>query len=321
MTSSENPNSVNGTAPATDPTALGEQTLSGDFGFCTMAVGRSYRQFAQDLISDLLTYAPGRTLVVLTDRPQSFQQFKNEPTVQVFRHVPQMPHLLFDKVWVIRKALEILPRCVFLDADVRIIAPVPAQLNFSEGIVAYSCFSMRKLYTKEGLFDPENPTSKQQLRLVQGVARHLQVDLDQAKFIWEYCFYVNRHPQMIEVLNTWEKLGITYELSGRGGGEGEALGIAAAHYGVPVEYDNHKLLPFFKNRVALYRVSQGVDQPDKNQAYFQRYRQIKFPKRSLPRKVLDRLSNRTGTLVRGLKLRWREGLTPPLLENEIKGQN
>lgn len=273
-----------------------------DYLFCTMAIGRSYYQFALNLIADLEQYAPDHKLLILTDRPHLFKAY---PNVIVCYHRPHTIHLLFDKVFVIRKAMTLSAHCIFLDADVRIRGPVPSTITFPPGITAYSCFPINKLYSSDSFHGGDDPHKVWLRQIVQGAADSLGVNLDQVSFIWEYYFYVTRHPRIFDMLDTWQELADFYESRGRPGGEGEALGIAAAKYDIPVNYDEEKVIPFFKNRVELWLISQGKARREDSQQYFEGYQRIKYPKRSLPQKVIDKVSYKAGILYRTLRFRWR----------------
>jgi hypothetical protein len=272
---------------------------SSNYCFCTIAIGDIYRRFAVDLIGDLQQSAPHSQILVFTDRPSDFS---NYPNCLPHKHFPQSIHVYFDKAIAIAQALKRYENCIFLDADIRITAPVPATIAFGNGIKAYSCFSLRKLYTSGFHGQKPSPKKASQWALIERAAQKIEADLDTAKFIWEYCFFVHRHPQIFAMLETWQQLGRLYELAGRVGGEGEALGLAASAHQVPVDYDDDKVLSFFKNRVELWKISEGRSTYADMENYFSRYKMIKYPKQSILLRGFRKLSARSRITYRKMRL-------------------
>ncbi|MGV0027485.1 hypothetical protein [Phormidesmis priestleyi] len=91
---------------------------SKDFCFCTLALGKKYRILAKQLAENLSTYSPETSLVVLSDRPQDFQNCQN---VLAFKHHQQGVLYCFnDKRFVLAKALEYFEAAVHIDADTQI---------------------------------------------------------------------------------------------------------------------------------------------------------------------------------------------------------
>jgi glycosyltransferase involved in cell wall biosynthesis len=273
---------------------------SQDYCFCTLAIGKGYRDFAMDLINDLKVYAPRKKIVILSDR---ISDFKSIESVLAFQYKPESVYFYFEKAAAIKKALELYEHCIFIDSDIRIISPVPEAIIFGNGIKAYSCFSLINLYEKGFHGDKSDLKKSQQWQLIEKASQLIDARIEDSKFIWEYCFYVSRHSKIFDMLNTWQKLGNLYELSGRIGGEGEALGLAASKYKIPVDYDHDKEISFFKYRVELWKISQKKSSYEAMEKYFLRYKQLKYPEKPLLRKALDKVFSRIAIFNRKTVLR------------------
>ncbi len=268
-----------------------------NYCFCTLALGKQYRKFATDLVIDLADYSDQKNIIIFTDKPSDFKNFKN---VILFKHAAKSVHAYFDKSYVIKKSLQLFEACIFLDADVRITGNVPKSINFGQGIKSYSCFKLTQLYG-EG-FHSENSRKEKHWKLIEKTAEKVDACPEEAKFIWEYCLYITRHKNVFNMLDSWKKLGKYYELNGRIGGEGEALGLAAQAWEVPVDYDYEKVLPFFKNRVELWKISQGKSTKEEMQVYFDRYHEIKYPRKSSLIKAIDKVYYHAKVSIRKIKL-------------------
>jgi hypothetical protein len=107
--------------------------MSDTFCFGTLAVGSRYCHHAKILASDLQQYAPTITLVVFTDQIAAFAEY---PNVMAFEHSLQSIAGYHDKRFVIAKAISLFDACVYLDADVRILGPIPTDLVWAPGITA-----------------------------------------------------------------------------------------------------------------------------------------------------------------------------------------
>ena len=275
------------------------KTKESQIVFCTLALGAIYCNFAMYLARDLEKYSPERELLVLTDRPLFF---KNQKNVLAFKYQPRSVHKFYDKIYAIEKALSLYESCIFLDSDVRILDDIPTNLDIPPGITADSCYSIYKLY--ENVFRNSDPAKKdKKWQLVCRVASKLNIDLDKVKFVWEYLFFIKRCSQTEEFIKLWRKIGNFYELNGRFGAEGEAMGLAAAKLNIPVNYDYAKQISFFKNRVELYKISQGKAHPEEKSTYLQKYHQIKYPPKNLVSKIIEKTQAKFGLFYRSFRLK------------------
>lgn len=255
------------------------------FCFCTLALGNSYCKFAKDLAQDLAKYATTKKLIILTNNPQFFQEENN---VLVFEHQSQTIYNVWDKTYVIEKALSLYDYCIYFDADVRILDYIPEEIKFLDGITAYSCFSIKKKY--DSVLKASNNRTKNWNLLVK-MANKLNVNLDDVKFVWEYMWMFKKDEKTQAFIDLWRKIGGYYEQRNRYGGEGEAMGLVAAKLGIPIHYDQEKSISFFKYRDTAYKISQGLVKQETMQPYIDRYKEIKFPPKSLLQKITNKIKN------------------------------
>ena len=84
--------------------------MSEDYCFCTLAVGKRYRNHAKILAKDIQVNAPHVSFIVLTDEPADFQEYSH---VIAIKHRLQSVKGYHDKRFVIEKSLERFDTCVF----------------------------------------------------------------------------------------------------------------------------------------------------------------------------------------------------------------
>lgn len=96
-----------------------------NFCFCTFAAGPIYRSLVKKLVSDIEKYAPGIPFILFTDKPS---EFSNNSHVLVFQHKRQGILCYHERRFAIAQALSMFNSCMYLDADVRICAPVPQDI-------------------------------------------------------------------------------------------------------------------------------------------------------------------------------------------------
>jgi hypothetical protein len=218
-----------------------------DSGLCfgTLALGKVYRGLAALLATDLKQYAPGFSLVILTDRPQDFDDFSN---VLAFKHRQQSVGCYHDKRCVIAKGLSLFNACLFIDADMRILAPVRDSLQYSPGIVAYRVWNNIQKHNKNTF----------QIQLLNIVANKLGLDLSQVSFIHECLFIVAKDAGKEDIfLSTWEKITPYFELNGYYRGEGNSIGLAAAYSGLSIHQSYFPGFTFFKDRFEKQKQKKG----------------------------------------------------------------
>ncbi|MDF5720711.1 MAG: hypothetical protein PUP91_09540, partial [Rhizonema sp. PD37] len=105
-----------------------------DFCFCTLALGKKYRIFSQQLAEDLAERFPGVFLVIYTDEPKDFH---NNSNVLAYKHNQQGVLFCYhDKRFPLAKALSKFRVAIFVDADMRIVNEISGEVYFPPGITA-----------------------------------------------------------------------------------------------------------------------------------------------------------------------------------------
>jgi TusA-related sulfurtransferase len=261
------------------------------FCFCTLALGKKYHTLALELAKDIKKYSPGTTFLILTDRPD---RFKNIDNVIAFKHQPESIKFYHDKRFVIEKAMSLFNTCIFLDADMRILAPVSSNLEWLPGITARTGSHIIK----------HNQRKNKELEIIHKISNKLGLELDRVKFVHEFLFVVTRdRGNELEFLKQWETIGRYFEVNGIYAGEGNAIGLAAAKVNFPVRFDSVDRFSFFKDRIERVRIKKGQVNPQDKSIYFEKQKQLEFPKYTRVEKILVNLSNRIGTLFRLVRLK------------------
>jgi hypothetical protein len=257
------------------------------FCFCTLAFGNNYRNLALLLAKDLENYSPGTSFIVLTDEPRDFSK---QPNVLAVKHQQQSVKLYHDKRFAIAKGLSLFDSCIFLDADMRILAPVPQDMEWikTPGINARACDTMPKKYAKVLTGGADSKLLKE-FKITKNLAKKLNLELDSGNvnFVYEYLFAVTKDEgKEIEFLNQWETIAAYYELNAVYEGEGNAIGIAAAKAELPVRWCAMDGINFFKDRTELIRVQKGQSDMQDMKIYFEQQRKLEYPKYSLMEKLI-----------------------------------
>lgn len=106
---------------------------SKNFCFATLAIRKTYRDFAKRLANSIAEFSPGTKLIVGTDNPRDFNDVTN---VIAFKHRQQSPLFPYnDKRWVVKKALENFSTLVYIDADAQLVNHFPNNVTWPPGIV------------------------------------------------------------------------------------------------------------------------------------------------------------------------------------------
>lgn len=194
--------------------------LEKEFSFCTLALGKKYRDFTKQLAGDLDRYSPGTKLVVYTDNPSDFRDKQN---VLAFKHRQQgILYCYHDKRFVMEKALSMFPVAINIDADTRIVDDVPKQLEFTPGINA----------RHQNMMAHVSKYRPQSIELIKTVANKLNIIVDDAQFIGESMYVITRDGgREKEFFKYWGTIGNYFEMNGMFSGEGNAMGLAAARVG------------------------------------------------------------------------------------------
>ncbi len=252
------------------------------FCFCTLALGKKYRNLAKDLAADLAKFST-KPLVILTEKPEDFSEFSQ---VQAFKHQQQSIACYHDKRYVIAKALSVYDTCVFVDADMRILKEI-APMDWQPGISARSCANILQHYQPES----GRPDRIKLLQLTEKIAQKFNLDLEQVNFVSEFMFAVTKdNGKEMKFLQLWEKIGNYFELNGVYGSEGSVIGLAAAACGLSIQHHEMPNIEFFNDKIDAIRVKKGQVDAAKLQAYFDNHQQKAFAKRSLLEKATGRIA-------------------------------
>gem|GEM_PF-384216 len=219
--------------------------------FCTLALGQNYRNLALTLAQDLAQCAPFIQIVILTDRPQAFQHC---PNVLAFEHQQQTLGCYHDKQFVLKRSLSLFEACIFVDADMRILAAIPAGLVWQPGITAKIVWTNIVKHNKNEF----------EIGLMRKVSQKLGLKLEDISFVHECLFVVARDQgKELEFLDQWAKISAYLEMWGHCRGEGSTIGLAAAKVGLSIRRDE---LLWMWNRQArlghLYDSSTGFRLPN-----------------------------------------------------------
>ncbi|WP_375467144.1 hypothetical protein, partial [uncultured Nostoc sp.] len=207
-----------------------------EFCFCTLALGKVYRTLAGFLAKDLELYSPNTAFIILTDHPQEFSKY---PQALAFQHQQQGVKCYHDKRFAIAKALSLFNSCIFIDSDMRILAPVPEDIEWllEPGISARACMDMPKKFAKA--LGTTNKKFSREIEVIKKAAQffNLEPEWENVTFVHEYLFSVTKSTgKEIDFLETWSILAKYFELNGVYEGEGNAIGLAAYKAGLPVRW-------------------------------------------------------------------------------------
>jgi hypothetical protein len=192
-----------------------------DFCFCTLALGKKYHLLAQQLADDLEKNAPGNSIVIYTDKPKNFSEQHN---VLAYKHQQDgILHCYNDKRFVIATALSKFRAAIFIDADSRILSPMPSDVQWLPGITAGHC---------ENLIEHVSKYNPERLQPLKKVALKLDLAIEKTNYIGECLFIIARDEgREQEFLQLWGIIGRYLELKGIHAGEGNTMGLAAAKVG------------------------------------------------------------------------------------------
>jgi hypothetical protein len=196
--------------------------------FCTLAIGEKYRELARFLCRDFAVY--GQKIFIVTDDVSDFKSEKNAICVD---HKPAK-FSFHDKKIALRKALEIAPTAIFVDADTcmhffsdRRAVAVALGHGFAPGI------HVSKMYP-EGLWsypEVEQFAQERGMNFSRNVITY-----------WEGLFAITRHPALEQFFENWDLFHQEADQRGHNGaGEGTCIAIAAEAAGLPRHYTNEMM--------------------------------------------------------------------------------
>ncbi|TAF15443.1 MAG: hypothetical protein EAZ76_08555 [Nostocales cyanobacterium] len=264
------------------------------FCFCTLAVGNRYRHHARILAQDIQQHIPGTSLCVLTDKPEYFQDF---PHVLAFKHHIQSVKGYHDKRFVIKKSLSLFESCTFLDSDVRIIGPAIQEINLQAGITAKAGCNLLKHLSS-------NIKDQKQIQVIEEVAQKLNIDLQKVQWWHEFMFSMKGENGLEkEFFQMWQTISYLFELRGVYDAEGCVMGLAAEKIGMTVRFEREDKFPVFKDNIERYKIQKGQSNLADKQIYFDLQKEIEYPKRTIFKKVIDKLTAKAVFMYRLLRLR------------------
>lgn len=273
--------------------------MSQDFCFCTLAVGKRYRNHARMLARDIQANASGIPLVILTDRTDEFEQNSN---VLAFPHRLQSVRGFHDKRFVLARSLELFESCMFLDSDVRVIGPVPGDMEWLPGITARAGCCLLK-HMKKFQKSPEIP-------VIEKAALNLGIDLQTVQWLHEFMFTMRRNNGLeVDFFNNWKAISYFFEMQGIYYGEGYSMGLAAAKVGLVIQFFREDKFPFFKDNIEFTRIKKGQSNLDSKREYWDSHREIENLDRRIWNKVIDKITGKATLFYRLLRLRkwmWKD---------------
>lgn len=267
--------------------------MSNEFCFCTLAVGSRYRKHVRMLADDIQRYSPRTFFIVLTDQPIDFDCY---PHVIAIKHTLQSVKGYHDKRCVIEKSLELFDTCLFLDSDVRILGPVPTEMDWLPGITARTGCNILKHNSRE--------SSHKVLPVIEEVAQKLDINLEETKWFHEFMFAVKKQAGAEnDFLRLWQTISYFFEMQGFYDGEGDVMGLAATKVDFPIRFDSEDRFLFFKDNIEKTRIKNGQSKLKDKQVYFDVHREIEYPQCSSWGKFINKLVQKVEFIYRLLRLR------------------
>jgi hypothetical protein len=196
-----------------------------EYCFCTLALRSSYRLLARNLAEDLSKYDPQVTLIVFSDKPNDFKDCQN---VLAFKYNQKgIPHCWNDRRFVLKEALSMYRTAIHIDADTKILANIPNQIEWLPGITAKTADLLQ--HANEWMYAPD-------VKLMKSVADELEISLEGAKLIHESLYVITRdNGKEFEFLRQWDIIARTLELKGYKSSDGYLMGMAAQKVGWSID--------------------------------------------------------------------------------------
>ncbi|MGB3514636.1 MAG: hypothetical protein WBA93_36590 [Microcoleaceae cyanobacterium] len=200
------------------------------FCFCTLALGQRYRDITKELAKDLETNSPGISLVIYTEKPNDFSNYKNVITFE--HHQQGILHCYNDKRLLVTKAISLFEVAIYIDADTRILESLPKDIEWKPGLTG----------RQKNLVEHVSKYRSHSLPILQKLADKLNISdelFNNSSWIGEALFILARdNGKEIEFLKTWGKMSRYAELKGMHAGEGSLMGLAAAKVGWVINSDS-----------------------------------------------------------------------------------
>ena len=255
--------------------------------FCTSAIGKKYNLLAKLLAEDLRQFAPGCKFIIYTDQPNIFE---NNPNVSAVKHRCRGVMPYNERRFAIRDALSVSSCVIYLDADVRICAPIPQNLKFLPGLTARSCGSFQNHIHK--YFNPKFKSHKllNKKNVIEKMAQRVGIGLDspELKFINEFLFVVKKdRGRELEFLKIWGDLAIYADTLGLHNNPTYAMALAAAKSKFPIYHDRMVGLDFFDDRIEKERINKGQSTPQSKAKYLNQQKSIDYLEQNKVQRFLN----------------------------------
>jgi hypothetical protein len=211
-----------------------------EFCFCTLAVGKRYREHTKMLAQDLQIHMPSTNLCVLTDQPEDFQKFSH---VLAFKHHLQSVKGYHDKRFVLETSLSLFESCMFVDSDVRVLGPAVEEMHWLPGLTARAGCGLIKHMEK-------NIKDHREIELIKLAAEKLNIDLHLVQWLHEFMFVVRRQDGLENrFFEFWQTISYFFELQGMYHGEGYSMGLAAAKVGMTFNFFRQDKFPQYSGQI------------------------------------------------------------------------
>ncbi|MBD1851990.1 hypothetical protein H6F87_18560 [Cyanobacteria bacterium FACHB-502] len=283
--------------------------------FCTSAFGEKYNLMAKLLAQDLKQFTPDASFVIYTDRPHWFEGNSN---VCAVKHSCRGVLPYHERRFAIWHALSIASTVIYLDADVRICAPVPKTLSFLPGLTARSCGSFQKHIQEQFNKYPNSSKLHYKKSVIERMARRVGVDIDRPdlKFINEFLFTVNAcEERELEFLKIWGELAIYADTLGMHQHPTYAMALAAIKSGFPIHHSEMKGLDFFDDRIEKVRIREGQSTPEAKAQYFHQQSSIEQGNHNLLQRSAKRVAMQSAFLYHRTRVQLFARMRPSSLIN------
>ena len=261
--------------------------------FGTLALGKNYCALAKVLAKDIEKYAPQIPFVVLTDQPQ---QFANHTNVLPFKHRQQSVGCYHDKRFVIARGLSLFDSCIFIDADMRILAPIEQELEWQPGITAHTVWTNILKHNKNEF----------EIKLLSRMAEKLNLNLEEISFVHECLFVVTKDlDKEQEFLRQWDRIAPYFELNGFYRGEGHTIGLAAAKAKFKIRQNRIENIIFFKDKIEHNKIKKGEAKQEDKLDYFKIQKKLEYPQEAILSKASKKLTKILNYFYLSLQLRLR----------------
>ncbi|HHP7232206.1 MAG TPA: hypothetical protein ACFCUY_15265 [Xenococcaceae cyanobacterium] len=246
--------------------------------FGTLALGANYRALAKVLAKDLEKYAPEIPFVVLTDKPQQFDNYTN---ILAFKHCQRSIGCYHDKRFVIAKGLSLFNSCIFIDADMRILAPIESTLEWQPGITAHTVWTNILKHNKKEF----------EIKLLSRMAEKLNLNLAEINFVHECLFVITKDSgKEQEFLHQWHKIAPYFEINGFCRGEGHTIGLAAAKAGLDIKRDSMDSISFFKDKLAINKLKKDNFASNQILELLEIQKKYEYPQRKIINKIINKIN-------------------------------